>query len=90
MWRVAAFSLTMDRLFSEQRRHLHRLQVERHLAGFHLGQVEDVVDQGEQVLAAAEDVADEPSLFIGHLAHQAVLEHLGKADDGIERRPQLV
>ena len=28
----------------EQRSHLHRLDVEQHLAGFHLRQVEDVVD----------------------------------------------
>ena len=74
----------------QQRRHLHRFQVERHLAGFHLGQVEDVVDQGEQMLAAAEDVADEPSLLIGHHAHQTVPEHLGEAHDGIEGRPQFV
>jgi hypothetical protein len=74
----------------EQRRDLHRLEVERHLAGLHLGQVEDVVDQREQMLAAAEDVADEPPLLTGHLAHQAVPEHLGEADDGIQGRPQLV
>ena len=43
----------------EQRGHLDRLQVEHHLAGFHLGQVEDVVDEREQMFAAAEDVADE-------------------------------
>ena len=90
MWRAAAFSRMIDRLFDEQRRHLHRLQVERHLAGFHLGQIEDVVDQREQMLAAAEDVADEPALLIGQLADQAVAEHLGEADDGVERRPQLV
>ena len=90
MWRVAAFSLMIDRLFANSDDDLHRLQVERHLAGFHLGQVEDVVDQGEQMLAAAEDVADEPALLIGHLAHQAVPEHLGEADDGVQRRPQLV
>ena len=42
------------------------------------------------MLAAAEDVADEPALLIGHLAHQAVPEHLGEADDGVQRRPQLV
>ena len=31
-----------------------------------------------------------PRCLIGHLAHQAVPEHLGEADDGVERRPQLV
>ncbi len=74
----------------EQRRHLHGLQIERHLAGLDLGQIEDVVDQGEEMLAAAEDVADEPPLLFGHLSKQAVDEHLGEADDGVQRRPQLV
>ena len=74
----------------EQRRQLHRLQVERHLARFHLGQVEDVVDQGEQMRAAAEDIADEAALCIGQLAGQSVPEHLGKADNGVQRCPQFV
>ena len=37
-------------------------------AGFHLGKVEDVVDQREQLLAAAEDVADETPLLISALS----------------------
>ena len=31
-----------------------------------------------------------PRCCVGHLAHQAVPQHLGEADDGVERRPQLV
>ena len=31
-----------------------------------------------------------PRCCVGHLAHQAVLEHVGEADDGVQRRPQLV
>ena len=30
------------------------------------------------------------ALLIGHLAHQAVPQHLGEADDGVQGRPQLV
>ena len=30
------------------------------------------------------------ALLLGHLAEQAVAEHLGEADDGVERRAQLV
>ena len=48
------------------------------------------LDQGEQMRSAAEDVADEASLLIGHRADQAVPEHLGEADDGVQRGPQLV
>ena len=43
-----------------------------------------------RVLAAAEDVADEPALLIGQRAHEAVPQHLGEADDGVERRAELV
>ena len=39
---------------------------------------------------APEDVAEETSLLVRHLAHQAVFEHFREADDGVERRPQLV
>src|SRR5437867_1158409 len=67
-----------------------RLAVERHLAGFDLREVEDVVDQREQMLAATEDVADEPPLLVGHLAQQPIPEHFREADDGVERRAQLV
>ncbi len=42
------------------------------------------------MLAAAEDVADEPSLLIGHLAEETVDEHLGESYDGVQRGPQLV
>ena len=74
----------------EQRGGLHRLEIEGHLARLYLGEVQDVVDQREQMLPAAEDVADVPSLLVGQVAHQAILEHLGEADDGIQRGPQLV
>ncbi|KPX91416.1 Unknown protein sequence [Pseudomonas meliae] len=42
------------------------------------------------MLAAVEDIADVPSLGIGHVADHAVLERLGKTDDGVQRCAQLV
>jgi hypothetical protein len=42
------------------------------------------------MLAAAEYVADELALIIGHRTDQAVPEHLGEADDRVERRAELV
>ena len=90
MWRAAAFSRMIDRLFANSDDTCTGSRSSSHLAGFDLGQIEDVVDQREQVLAAAEDVADEAALLLGHLADQAVLEHLGEADDRVERRAQLV
>ena len=59
--------------------------------GFDLGHVENVVDQLQQVLAAAVDVAGVVAIagFVDR-AEQLVLDDLGEADDGVERRPQLV
>ncbi|MNS49993.1 hypothetical protein D3C72_826290 [compost metagenome] len=66
------------------------LDEQLHLAGLDLGEVEDVVDQGQEVPPGALDL-----LEIGDAARQAVvlglfLEHLGVADDGVQGRAQLV
>src|SRR6266513_4308653 len=42
------------------------------------------------MLAAAEDVADEFFLLIAEVADQAIAKHLGKADDRVQWRPQLM
>src|SRR5260221_9522704 len=73
-----------------RRRHVEVVDVERHLARFDLRQVEDVVDEGEQVLPRAVDVAHVLELLRVQVAEHALLQHLGKADDRIERRAQLV
>ena len=64
--------------------------LELHLAGLHLGQVEDVVDQREQVVGRGEDVVQVLVLLLVHLAEQLLLQHLGEADDRVQRRPELV
>ncbi len=74
----------------QQLRDPDRLQIERHLPGFHLGEVEDVVDQRQQMLAAPENLADEFALPVWHLAEQTVPEHLGESHDGVQRRPQFM
>ena len=61
------------------------------LAGFGLRQVEDVVDQIEQVGAAALDVAQVFTIALA--ADRAVHlldDHVGETDDGIQGRAQLV
>ena len=65
-------------------------QVELHLARLHLGEVQDVVDQGEQVPAAGKDVVDVFLLLFVDDAEHLVLQHLGEADHRIERGAQLV
>src|SRR5215212_2244271 len=53
--------------------------------------VEDVVDDGEEVLAARADVAAVLGVFVrAQRAEDAALHHLREADDGVERRAQLV
>ena len=64
--------------------------LELHLARLDLRQVEDVVDQGEQVVGRGEDVVQVLLLLLVHLAEQLLLQDLGEADDRVQRRPQLV
>src|SRR5579862_1167582 len=66
------------------------LQLEGHHARFDFRQIQNVIDQGKQVLPAGKNIADVFALGIGHPAHQAVLECLGKADDGVQGRAQFV
>ncbi len=60
-------------------------------AGFDLRQIEDVVDEAEQMLAAVADVADVGDVaLVAERTEQLALHHLGEADDGVERRAQFV
>ena len=74
----------------EQAVQVHWLQLERHHSRFDLGQVQDVVDQRQQVLPAAEDVADVFALVAVHLADHSVLQGLRETDDGVQGRAQFV
>src|SRR5262249_12825398 len=62
---------------------VERLGVQLHLARFHLREVEDVVDQGEQMLARLVNVVGE--LQPGRLVHRhvGVEEDLGEADEAV-------
>ena len=71
--------------------HVDVVDVERHAAGLDLGHVEDVVDDLEQIGAAAVDVAGIFLIFgVAERAEQTLLHHLGEADHGVERGAQLV
>ena len=71
---------------------LHRIvgERERELAGLDLGEVEHVVDQAEQVAAVALDALEHGLRLLRRLAVDAVEDQLGVAEDGVERRAQLV
>ena len=58
--------------------------------GLDLGQVEDLVEQLEEVLAGAQDVAEVLLLALVDLAEHAVEQHLREPDHGVERGAQLV
>ena len=61
--------------------------VDRHLARLDLGEIEDLVDEGEQRAARARDRARHVALL---LVEAGILEQVAHADDGVERRAQLM
>ena len=69
----------------------HEAEAQLHLTGFDLGEVEDIVDQSEQVLAAGEDLAQEslPRRVV-ELALARVREELGESDDRVQRGAELM
>ena len=75
----------LERVLQRERRDL-----ELDLPGLDLGQVEDVVDQRQQVVARGEDVLEVLRLLLVELAEELLAEHLREADDRVQRRPQLV
>jgi len=56
----------------------------------YLGQTEDVVDEREQVVPGGMDVSQVLVLLLVDLAEHFLHQHLGEADDGVERRARLV
>ena len=61
-----------------------------HAPGLDLGQVEDVVDERQEMLAGGVDVLGVIELFFVELAEHTFDEHLGKADHGIQRGAQFM
>src|SRR5713101_8445710 len=60
------------------------------LPGLDTGEVEDAIDELEEVGATVVYRADVRLLSLRQLAVEAVQQHLREADDGVERRPELV
>ena len=82
-WTVVATSWIMLR-------DVERLQEEVHLAGLDLRQVEDVVDERQQVLARGVDLLEVGGEVLLAQVFGLFLQHLAVADDGVQRRAQLV
>ena len=71
--------------------HRHRRFVQLEPTGLDTRMIEHLVDQRQQVFAGTVDVL---SVFLvaGHrmAPHELILEDLGKAENGVERRAQFV
>ena len=59
-------------------------------SGLHLGQVEDVVDQGEEVPARGQDVLQVLGLLLVHLPEHPLGQHLREAEDRVQRGAELM
>ena len=70
--------------------HRHLGDVQVHLPGLDLREVEDVVDQPEQLGARVVDRVRELDLLVGQVAARVVAEQLRQDQQRVERRPQLV
>jgi hypothetical protein len=65
-------------------------QFEHKLTGLDLGQIEHIIDESEQVPAIGFKPFEYAKHFFGWLAISPVRHQFGIAQDGIERRAQLV
>ncbi len=74
----------------DRRAKVDRFERDRHLARFHARQVEHVVHQRQQVPAGVLDVLDAGELLQRGRFDGVEPEQLREAEDGIERRAQLV
>ena len=74
----------------DQRSELDRLRIELQLASLDLGEVEHLVDEAEQMGAGAMHALQRFGGFLSAEAGRVGDHHLGQADDGVERRAQLV
>src|SRR5262245_33421441 len=69
---------------------MNRLGIEFELAGFDLREVEYLVDEAQEVGAGGIHTAQRFQRLFGAEARRVGDHHFGQADDGVERRAQLV
>ena len=75
----------------DQLRDLEAGEVERHPARFDAGDVEDLVDDGRAGAGRSSRCASRLlALDVGHRSGHALQQHVGVAEDRVERRPELV
>ena len=69
---------------------IDRAEIECHRAGVDGGEIEDVVDDGEQRIGRGLDVAEIFALLLGQRTGHRIAEEMREADDVGERRAQFV
>ena len=69
---------------------MHALRVELEFAGLDLGQIEYLVDEAKKMSPGAVYAQQWLLRLFRAEARRIGDHHLGQADDGVERRPQLV
>ncbi len=75
---------------SEQIAQVQRLQLELHVAGFDLGQIQHIVDQLQQLVPGPMDDVGMPDLFVVEVAGAVLSQLIAEDQDAVERRTQLV
>ena len=85
----AGLGLDDEQAGGEDGREVDRLAIDRELAGLDLRDVENAVDEGEEVFGRLLDVA-RILLDLFRCRHRLGVEHVGKADDGVERGAQFM
>jgi hypothetical protein len=74
----------------DKARQINRLGIELELAGFDLREIEDLVDEAQEVGPGGIHAAQRFQCLLRAEAFRVADHHLGQADDGVERRAQLV
>ena len=70
--------------------HVHLFDVELHLSGLDLRQIEEAIDETEEVVRGLSHTEEIGLLLRRHLAVEAVQHELRVADDRVHRCPELV
>ena len=66
------------------------LDIQLHLAGLDLGDIQDVVDHGQQVLSGSADLLQIGDLLAASFQFGIFQQDFAVAEHGIQRRPQFV
>ena len=76
---------------SDQGGNVHLVLHQGRYPGLNAGKIQNVIDNGQQVFNTIVDIADVTLvLLLDEGAEHLVLDDLGKSDNGIQRRAQLV